>query len=321
MPIKLRCPKCDASIKARDSEAGERIECPECEVMVRVPSATPERSKRRDDDEETDRPRKKSKANYDEDEDDVRPRKKSKVNNDEDDDDRPRRKSKANYDDDDEDDRPRRNKPKRKKQQSKRGLMMGLVVGGSLFLLLLLVGGGILVYQLMKPKPDKVINGEDWYKVEDADNILTAYFPGNRPEFEKFGLEPSAFLAKKAGQKAEDLSFGTKSWIRKDDGREYSILLMKLPAGDGPNAAEQAFANSPRFPPGQGVTVLLQDEVSLGTHPARRLVAQRGNKSQVSLMAGIGNRHVILVMVTGDKNVNHNDPKVKTFFENLTIKQ
>jgi hypothetical protein len=288
----------------------------------------PKRKARRnydEDDNDDDRPKRKARRNYDEDEDnDDRPKRKAARNYDDDDEDdrRPKRKAARSYDDDDDDDRPRRGKSKRAKQKPKRGMMMALVAGGGLFLLLLLGGGIFLAVYLLSPKGDKEINGEQWYKVEDADNVLVAYFPGGRPELEKFEFGPPAFLAKKAGKNPEDLSFGTKAWIRKDDGREYSVMLMKFPgAGGGPNEAEQAFANSPRIPPGPGVDVVRDDSIMLGGHQARKLVVRRGNKGQVSVMAGIGNRYVLMAMVSGDRDVDHNDPKVKAFFDNLTLKQ
>lgn len=201
-------------------------------------------------------------------------------------------------------------------------MMMALVAGGGLLLLLLLVGGGILAYYLFSSKGDKQINGKDWYKVEDADNIIVAYFPGGRPELEKVEVGPPAFMAKKIGKNPDDLTFGTKSWTRKDDGREYSLLLMKFPdGGGGQNDMEGAFAKSSRIPPGPGVDVVRDDTIMLGNHQARKLVVRKGNKNQVSVMAGIGNRYVLMAMVSGDKNVTHDDPNVKAFFENLTIKQ
>lgn len=96
---------------------------------------------------------------------------------------------------------------------------------------------------------------------------------------------------------------------------------MKFPEGGSPTAAEDAFARTPRIAPGPGVTVVLEDTVALGPHEARRLVVRKDGKSQVSLMTGIGSRRVMLAMVAGDQSVDHTDPKVKAFFDNLTLRQ
>jgi hypothetical protein len=283
MTIKLRCPECDAHIIARESEAGARIECPKCNEMVRVPKVSAERSSRRDD--EDDRPLRAS-SRYEQ-VDDHRRRRKSKV----------------------------------KKKQPSRGYVIGVVAGGTFLILLLLIGGGIGAYYYFKPKGDKTINGEDWFKIQDSDGVLEAYFPGNRPEFEKYGFEPSNFVAAKAGKTGEEMSFNVKMWTRREGGRDYSIMLVKLPEGGNPNVAEQAFAKTPRLPPGPGVTVIADDTVPLGPHQARRVVVRKDNNGQVSLMTGVGSRRMLMVLVAGDQSVDLNDPKVKAFFENLTVKQ
>jgi hypothetical protein len=284
MPLKLRCPQCDASVKARESDAGSRVECPECEALVKVPKAAAERSRSRDDE-----------------------------------DDRPRRAA-SRYDEDD--DNRRRHKLKGKKKKPSRGFVIGVVAGGVALILLLLIGGGIGAYYYFKPKGDKIINGEEWFKVQDSDGILEAYFPGSRPEFEKYGFEPSNFLAQKAGKKSgEELGFNVKMWTRREGGREYSITLVKFPEGGNPKGAEEAFSKTPRIPLGPGVTVLADDTVQVGGHDARRFVVRKDNKGQVSLMMGIGSRRVLMVLVAGDQTVDQNDLKVKAFFENLTVKQ
>jgi hypothetical protein len=278
MPIKVYCPDCDVPIKAPASAAGTRVKCPDCGARVRVPDDDSSKSSARNP--------------------------------------RPRRSD----DDDDLDDRPRtsRKKKSRKKKGPSRKLVIGLIVGGSVFLFLVMVGGGILAYRMMQPDADKTIAGEGWYKAQDPDGAFTAYFPGDKPKFEKTGFQPSAFLANKAGRKAEELSFSVKTWTRKDGGREYSIVLMKLPGDSSGDAAEQAAAKV-RIPPGPGVDVALDDTVVVGGRQARRLAVRKGDKGQVSVFLGIGGRQFLSAVISGDGSVDPDEAKVKAFFDNLTI--
>jgi hypothetical protein len=221
---------------------------------------------------------------------------------------------------DDYDDRPRKARKKKsaKKKGPSRGLVIGLIVGGAVFLLAVLIGGGIIAYRMMQPDPDKTIAGEGWYKTEDPDGVFTAYFPGDKPKYEKTGFQPSAFLASKAGRKAEEMSFSVKTWTRKHGGREYSIVLMTLPGDNSGVAAEQAAANV-RIPPGPGVNVALDDTVAVGGRQGRRLAVRKGDKGQVSVFLGIGGRRFLSAVVSGDGSVDPNEAKVKAFFDNLTI--
>jgi hypothetical protein len=279
MPIKVYCPDCDVPIKAPTSTAGTRIDCPDCGARVCVPQADSGAWGTRDP--------------------------------------WPRRSA----DRDDRDDRPwkaGKKKGGKKKKGPSRGLLIGLIVGGSVFLLAVLVGGGIIAYRMMQPDADKTIAGEGWYKADDPDGAFTAYFPGDKPKYEKHGFQPSAFLASKAGRKAEELGFSAKTWTRRDGGREYSISLLTLP-GDGSSDAAERAAAQVRTPPGPGVTVALDDTVSLGNRQARRLVIRNGNKGQASLFLGIGGRQFLAVVVSGDGSVDQNDSKVKAFFDNLTV--
>src|SRR5262249_41598024 len=156
---------------------------------------------------------------------------------------------------------------------------------------------------------DKIINGEEWFKAEDSDQVMTAYFPGGKPELEKYGFEPSNFIAQKAGRKSgEELAFSVKMWTRREGGREYSVTLVKFPEGGNPKAAEEAFSKTPRIPPGPGVMVVADDTVQIGGHNAQRIVVRKDGKGQVSLMMGIGSRRVLMVLVAGDQTVDLNDP-------------
>jgi hypothetical protein len=282
MPIKVFCPDCDFSIKAPMSAAGTKVDCPECGALVRVPRAAT--SKSRPSDDRDDRP------------------------------DPPRRRR------DDEDDRPRKSKKKaaKKKARPNKALLIGLIAGGGVFLLILLVVGGIVVYQMTRPKPDKEIAGEGWFKADDPDGLFTAYFPGDKPKYEKVGFQPSEFLAKKAGRDAGELGFSSQNWTRRHEGREYSISLLTLPGSAAGDAAEQAAARA-RTPPGPGVTVAADDQVTVGARQARRLVTRAGNKGQASMFMGVGGRQALVIVVAGDTSVDHNDPKVKAFFDNFTF--
>jgi hypothetical protein len=232
-------------------------------------------------------------------------------------DDRPRRRSR---DRDDADDRPRKGKKKAGKKKGKPNpkLMIGLIVGGGIFLLLLLIGGGILIYQMMRTPADKTIDGQDWYKASEPDGLFVAYFPGDKPKYEKVGFQPSAFLAKKAGRNADELGFSSQNWTRRDGGREYSISLLTVPGNAAGNAAEQAAAQT-RVPPGPGVTIVVDEQVTIGNRQARRLVTRAGDRGQASLFMGVGGRQMISIVVSGDASVDLNDPKVKAFFDNFTF--
>ena len=275
MPIKVYCPKCDEPIKARTSEAGTKIDCPECGALVRVP----------------------------------------KADRDENDDDRPRRRT------DDRDDRPRKGRKGggKKKAETNRKLLIGLMIGGGVFLMLIVLVGGFVAYRMSLPDADKQMAGEDWYKVDEPDGLFTAYFPGDKPKYEKFSFQPPAILAKKAGR-PDELGFGTQSWERRHDGREYSIVLLTLPGSNSGTDAEQAAARA-RTPPGKGVNVTIDDKVPVGNREARRLVTRSGNKGQASLVMGVGGRQILAIVVSGDGSVDHNDEKVKAFFDNFTFRK
>ena len=277
MPIKVYCPKCDEPIKARTSEAGTKIDCPECGALVRVPKADR-------DDEDDDRPRRRSENRED------RPRK------------------------------ARKGVSKKKKAETNRKLLIGLMIGGGAFLFLAVLVGGFIAYRMSLPDADKQMAGEDWYKVDDPDGMFTAYFPGDKPKYEKFGFQPSEFLAKKAGQRADELGFSTQIWTRKHDGREYSISVLTLPGSNSGDAAEREAART-RTPPGPGVSVVLDDKVPVGNREARRLVTRSGNTGQASLVMGVGGRQILAIVVSGDGSVDHNDEKVKAFFDNFTFRK
>jgi len=277
MPIKVYCPKCDEPIKARSSEAGTKIDCPECGTLVRVPKA--------DRDDEDDRTRRRSGDR----------------------DDRRRRGTKAGG-------------KKKKNPEANRRLLIGLMIGGGAFLVLLVMVGGFIAYRMSLPDADKEIAGEEWYKVDEPDGLFTAYFPGDKPKYERFGFQPSEFLAKKAGQRADELGFGTQAWERRHDGRQYTISLLTLPGSNSGTEAERVAART-RTSPGPGVNVVLDDKVPVGTREARRLVTRSGNKGQASLVMGVGGRQMLAIVVSGDGSVDHNDPLVKAFFENFTFRK
>jgi hypothetical protein len=342
MPIKVICPDCDATIKAPNDAAGTRIDCPECDAEVRVPKAKTEKPRPAGDgdskpqprssnrDEPEDRPAKRRPAARDEDDD--RPPKKRSSNRDEDDDRPAKRRTAARDDDDDrpvkrrssnrdeDDDRPRKSKKmsEKKKAEAKRRLMIRLLIGGGVAVFVLALVGGYIAYRMSQPDADKKIDGQEWYKADHPDGLFTAYFPGDKPKYEKTGFQPSGFLAKKAGQKAEELGFSSEIWTRKEDGREYSISLLTLPGSNTGTEAEQIAART-RTAPGPGVNLVLDDHVQVGNRQARRLVTRKDNKGQASLTMGVGGRQLLSIVVSGDGSVDHNDPKVKAFFDNFTF--
>ena len=221
------------------------------------------------------------------------------------------------------DERPRKGRKaggKKEKAEANRRLLIGLMIGGGVFLFLVVLVGGFIAYRMSLREADKQIAGEDWYKVDEPDGLFTAYFPGDKPKYEKFGLQPSVFLAKKAGQRAEELGFSTQSWERKHDGRRYTIVLLTLPGSASGTEAER-IASQTRTPPGPGVTVAIDDKIQVSNREARRLVTRSGDKGQASLFMGVGGRQALVIVVSGDSSIDQNDPLVKAFFDNFTFRK
>lgn len=116
----VRCPKCDARIKAIVSAGRASVRCPECGATVPLKGKAAVA-----DDEEDDRPARPSKRREEDEDEDDRPARPSKRreddedDEDEDDEDRPRaRKRRArDEEEEDEEDRPRRKKKRRREAE------------------------------------------------------------------------------------------------------------------------------------------------------------------------------------------------------------
>ncbi|HKB04115.1 MAG TPA: hypothetical protein VKD90_17970 [Gemmataceae bacterium] len=296
MPIKTYCPDCDAPVSAPNSAAGDRVDCPECGASVKVP-----RKKAADAEDPRDRPR----AGHPE-----------RARRDDDEDDRSRSRSYRRRDD--LDDRPRKDakRKRNKKGQLSPALVIGLAGGGLLALLLL---GGVGWYLFLRAAPDKTINGEDWYKASGGDGLFTAYFPGSAPKYEKAGFEPPAILFKKGGLSRDDISWKMESWIRKEGGREYSVLLFTMPNHGGNADGLAQVAAVSRVRPGPGVVGLVDEAVTVNGHAGRRVATRGQGEVKVAQSFAIGTRQMILIVVTGPESLDPGDPKVVAFFENFTI--
>jgi hypothetical protein len=168
-----------------------------------------------------------------------------------------------------------------------------------------------------KPDGDILIAGEPWYKVDDADGMFSAYFPGDKPKYEKHGFDPTILVGKK---KDLELSFSAQTWVRKHDGRQYGIGVMTLPGETTGDAAERVVSNSPFPPPGRGAEVLLDDRIPIGGRQAHRIVTRAGSRAQVAAFVGVGSRQCVGLFVTGEFK-DQNDPKVQAFFENFQLKK
>jgi hypothetical protein len=117
---------------------------------------------------------------------------------------------------------------------------------------------------------------------------------------------------------AFSLPWSTHTWTRKHKGREYDILLFKLPSrGAEPGLAEKAAAQA-RVPPGPGVAVLAENEVNVGGHAGKLPVTRGGGATRVALLFGLGTRHLLNVVVSGDGSLDPKDPEVAAFLENIT---
>jgi hypothetical protein len=296
MPIKTYCPACDAPVTAPATAAGETVDCCECGAEVKVPRA---QSRSSDDDDRDDRPRARRRER-----------------DDQDDDDRPRSRTSRRQDDID-DRRKAGRRKRRKKSRLSPGVIIG-VAGGGVFVLVSVVGLGAWLF-FGRATPDRTIDGEAWYKAAGGDGLFTAHFPGDKPKYDKVGFRPPEFLAQKAGTTADELAWKMETWSRKDGGREYSVMLFTLPSkGASADAAARAAAAT-RVRPGAGVTVVVDETVTVGGHQGQRVVTRGGGEGKVALSFGIGSRQLLLVLVSGPESLDHTDPKVVTFLDNFSL--
>ena len=170
--IRFACPTCSAVFTVADDKAGKTSTCPKCKSQFQIPELDPppmpppalplpppaKRTTRpRGDEEDDDRPRRRSRR--DEEDDDDRPRRRSRRDEEDEDDDRPRRRSRR--EDDDEDDRPRRRSRRdddddydrrpRKKAPKRSGLILAAGIVSILASIAIVVLAGI---DISKIKPN-----------------------------------------------------------------------------------------------------------------------------------------------------------------------
>lgn len=262
-------------------------------------------------------PRAKGRA-ADRDDDDDRPRSRARPRDDDEDDDRPRSRGR---DRDDRRDKSRNSGKKKGKKKGKPSPALILGLAGAALGALVIVGGLVGWYVLKNPPvPTKEIAGETWYEGKDPGGLVTAYFPGDKPKYDKVGFKPPAILAKQAGADPDELAWNMQTWTRTDGGREYMVMLFALPSRGSSPDLTQRLATASRIPPGPGVDVLVEEEVTIAGHKAQRLATRGGGVTKVALTFGLGSRHLLLALVSGGDQFDHTDLKVVAFFDNLTIK-
>jgi hypothetical protein len=140
----VRCPECDARIKAIVSAGRTSVRCPKCGATVPLKG----KAAVRDDDDEDERPARSSKRRRDEEDDeDERPRRRRDEEDDEDEDDdrRPtrRRRGSDEDDEDEDDDRPRRRKKRRREAEGDGPWY--IAAGVAVLSFMLTFGGALLI--------------------------------------------------------------------------------------------------------------------------------------------------------------------------------
>lgn len=292
MPITVECPACGAVHTAADRAAGRTLKCRSCAGPVAIPAAPAEEELH-----------------------EFEPMEEEPVEIEPEAEPEPTRKAK-----------PAEGKKKKKKAKPPPKprmnpvLKWGLIGGGAF---VLLVGGVVGLYFGFRdttPPPDKEMAGLGWYKAEDHDLTVTAYFPGGKAKYERVSFNADN-LAKLGGAKeALGMHWRIETWERTEGKRKYTAFLFTGPtvADVPPNLAEQALAKR-RVQIGDGVEVKVQDDVKVGAFPGKRVAIQQGGGSKVSLTIGAGRNRIAGVMVEGDELFDHTDPAVVAFFDNFTI--
>lgn len=239
---------------------------------------------------------------------------------DDEDDDTPRKRNRER--DDDDDDRPRK---KRKKSKKPKGMSRGqkqlLIFGGiGAVVLLLALVGGVFAVLAMFPKPDKTMAGVGWYEAhEEVNHTVTAYFPGQKPEYEKHGMKMPAGLAKLGNSTSEELSWNVKTWESKHAGRQYTVLLWTFPSkGSEPGMMESTVLGQ-RMPAEAGVQKT-EEQITFSGRQARRVTVRGKEKSTVYVMTATGDNQMCIVSVYGPGQFDQTDPLVTAFFDNVTVK-
>lgn len=299
MPISVSCPACGSVHVAPDNAAGHALPCQKCRMPVPIPAPPAEEEVVEFEPVEEEvvefEPEKEPTAATD-----AEPTKTAKP--------------------------AAKKKKKAKSPPKKRGMSPLLrwgLIGGGAFLLLITVGvGGYYALRSATPPPDKEQAGVGWYKTEDHDGYVTAYFPGGKAKYERVSFNADN-LAKLAGAKeAVGMNWRMETWERTHGKRKYTAFLFTLPssADAPPRLAEQQLAKM-RVPIGPGVEVKVKDDVKVGAYPAKRVAIQQGGSSKVSLAIGVGQNRMSGVIVEGDELFDHTDPVVAAFIENFTLNQ
>jgi hypothetical protein len=312
MPITVACPACGAVHTAADRAAGRTLKCRSCAAPVVIPAPPAEEELHEFEPMEEEAEEEPVEIEPEEEAVEIEPEPDPTAPGDA----GPTKKSK-----------PAEGKKKKKKAKAPPPkprtnplLKWGLVGGGAF---VLLVGGLLGLYFGFRdttPPPDKEMAGVGWYKAEDHDLTLTAYFPGGKAKYERISFNADN-LAKLAGAKeAIGMGWRIESWERTVGKRKYTAFLFTGPsvADAPPNLAEQALAKR-RVQIGEGVEVKVQDDVKVGAYPGKRVAIQQGGGSKASLTIGAGRNRIAGVMVEGDELFDHTDPVVVAFFDNFKL--
>lgn len=346
MPISVLCPSCDAQVNAPDSAAGKRAKCPKCHELMILPGGesetveepVPKRTSRRvDEDDESDRPRRSSRSRRDEEddfEDDDRPR--SRRRNDVEDDyedTRPSRRSRRREDEDDEvgDVRPRR----RKRSKASAGPPVGLLIGGGIGLLLVVVGGLYLLLGGSKESKDDFKNPviaannnpqfaggggfgaggrravpPGWITFHEPNGNYTAIFPVRPDNLPVPNPAPILIDQIKLNQ------------AMSVDGRLYQVvhqIFREEPPANQPAFLDQVcdgFSNSVRATFGRELS---RTGSNIGNIRAKELTFNSGTSASVVRLA-VSGRKMFAVSVIIRENRVPNDELAKAYFDNFQPK-
>jgi len=308
MPITVACPACGAVHTAADPAAGRTLNCRACRRPVTVPAPPAEEELVEFEPLEEEPVELEPEEEAVEVEPEPAPTAPADAE--------PTKKSK-----------PAEGKKKKKKAKGpppkprmNPALKWGLVGGGAFVLLICGLVGAYFAFRAAVPPPDKEMAGLGWYKAEDHDLTVTAYFPGGKPKYERVSFNADN-IAKLAGAKeALGMHWRMETWERTEGKRKYTAFLFTLPSSSAapPRLAEDQLAKM-RVPTGPGVEVKVKDDVKVGAYPAKRVAIQQGGGSKVSLAVGVGQNRMAGMIVEGDELFDHTDPAVVAFFENFTI--
>jgi hypothetical protein len=279
MPIAVTCPGCSARMKAPDAAAGKKVKCPKCQGAITVPGSAqfevvdepsapakhpgfgggpkpaieaapevleeekPRPKTRAEDDDEGEKPRKKSKAAVEEDDENEKPRKRRRDEDDErDEDDKPRKKRrdeddeddkprKKTRDQDDEDDRPTKKKKKKRSADDEGGgtNLVRNIIGGVLLVILLGVAGYVFY--------DKFGRKENEGDKESNTNTIPPSGPPVRPGGAPGGSPPVVGRTPDAlGPRGVPAS-----WVEFHSDKDKFKIMMPQQATEKPNAKNREY--------------------------------------------------------------------------------